>query len=196
MARGRVIDTTDRDQDASGRGFGVPSRARSLNDARACREASRASAARHRRGHLARDHFHLRLSRRLPPSIHVDVSGGDAAMQIRRAFSISASQLHARRIWGLARSSARLPNRSVISACSRSTGAQGRRLVDEARAAGRARSSPGCRSWSAPTTQRGSPCSSSQNRWSTGGARGRARVGHARPLAARDSRGWARSEPK
>ena len=53
--------SSDRDQDAPGRRLGVPPRAGSLDDARACRAASGPSAARHGRGHLAGDHFDLHL---------------------------------------------------------------------------------------------------------------------------------------
>ena len=95
-----------------------------------------------------------------PYSIHVDVSGGDAAM---REFGALSLRVHdplraAFRGWRGDPRGRRI--RLAISACSRSTGAQGPAPGGRgSRRRKRLRSSPGCRSSSAPITPRACRCS-------------------------------------
>ena len=119
-----------------------------------------------------------------PYSVHVDVSRGDAAMRdsARFHFGFTVPCVPHFGAAEVIRAVAEFGRRPRHVRRRRRPG--GRRLVDETRAPRkRRRSSRGCLSSSAPTIRRACRCSSSRSHWSTGGARGRARVGDARSLA-------------
>ena len=168
IERGRVIDRLIEIKTRQGGGSAF----------RPAREASmmRAIAERHR-GRLPLDTvesiWRVIISTftyiQAPYSVHIDVSGDDAAnarlcpVPFRLHRSMRAA-LRAPRT-----SSALSADRAAIWACLRSTAVRGPAPGGRgSRRRTRRRSSPGCRSWSAPIIPRACRCSSSRNHWSTG----------------------------